>query len=107
MRRLLWYDFALHVHLQARPIKLSRNGQHLVYECACAPGDSGAALILSSGKVIGMHTEGVNHMRERKRQAQTVEERLSSVEQSLDSAVESVAQGAIALLMSALPTVFD
>ena len=46
-------------------------------------------------------------MRERKRQAQTVEERLTSVEQSLDSAVESIAQGGIALLMSALPRVID
>ena len=75
-----------------------------MYECACASGDSGAALILSDGRLIGMHTEGVNHMRERIRQAETVEDRLSSVEQSLDTAIESVAQGAIALLMSALPT---
>ena len=76
-----------------------------MYDCACAHGDNGAALILSSGRVIGMHTEGINNMRERKRQAQTVEECLTSVEQSLDSAVESVAQGAIALLMSTLPRV--
>ena len=78
-----------------------------MYECGCAPGDSGAALILSSGRVIGMHTEGVNHMRERKRQAETTEERLTSVEQSLDTAIESVAQGAIALLMTALPAVLN
>lgn len=66
---------------------------------------SGAVLILCGGNVIGMHTEGVNHMRERMRLAQTVEECLSSVEESVASAVESVSQGAIALLAPAFPQV--
>ena len=76
-----------------------------MYDCACALGDSEAALILSNGRVIGMHIEGVKHMRDRKRQAEMTEEGPSSVEQSLHIAVESVAQGGIALLTSALPTV--
>lgn len=52
-----------------------------------------------------MHTEGVNHRRDRKRQAETKEEGLSQVEESLSKAIESVDQGGIALLMSALPTI--
>ena len=91
------------VHLQGRPIRLKRNERHLIYDCACAPGDSGAAVILSGGNVIGMHIEGINHMRDTVRQAKTVEDRLSSVEASLDSAIESVPQGPIALLASAFP----
>ena len=47
-----------------------------------------------------MHTEGVNHMRERKRQAETTEKRPTSDEESLDAGIESVGQGAFALLMS-------
>ena len=73
-RRLPWRHADFAFYLQAQAVQLSKNGQHLVYVCACGPGHSGAALILSSSRAIGMHTEGVIHMRERKGQAETREE---------------------------------
>ncbi len=52
--------------------------------------------------MIGMHTEGVNHWRDRKRQAVLMGGRLSPLEHSLDTAIGSVAQGAVALLLGTL-----
>lgn len=84
---------------------MSRDHHYLVFYCACAPGNSVAALLYSNDRLIGMQTEGINHMRERVRHAETTEERGSLIEESLDSAIQSVARGAIALLASAFPRI--
>lgn len=61
--------------------------------------------MLYNGRVVGMHTESVNTMRERVERSKAVEERLSLLEDSVDSAIRSLSQGAIALAAPFFPRV--
>ena len=83
--------------------RLSANRRHILYNCDCWPGDSGAAVILYQGKVAAMHQDGINHVKEIIRQKQDTQERLDALENSLQSIVESTSQGAIALLATSFP----
>ena len=50
--------------LQANPQVLSKNGNHLVYTRPHSePGDSGG-LLIEDGGLVGMHVEGVLHLKE-------------------------------------------
>lgn len=86
--------------LQATPQILSKHGNHLVYTSSyAAPDDSGGALLMEDGHIIGIHVEGINNLKERYRQKKDVEDRLSAV----DAAIGSVSQGSVALLAKAFP----
>ncbi|CAL8472228.1 g11770 [Coccomyxa elongata] len=98
------YPLALSV-MRGTVMRISRRGHHMVYECNSWPGDSGASLALYDGEVVGMHQEGVNSIKEIVERKRTFQERISDVEESLESAARSVAQGAIALLATAFPQV--
>lgn len=75
--------------------KVSKN--HFVYQSSTFAGDSGGALTLIGGNVIGMHLEGVNQARERISHVTGVNDRLDETELSIDSLVRGTAQGALAL----------
>jgi hypothetical protein len=77
--------------------KASKGGHFFLYSSACWPGDSGPAVVLYDGSVVGMHSESINRMRERIDRDKTTGDRLTLLEESVDSAVESLSQGAIAL----------
>ena len=94
-------------------MRLGREGKHAVYNCPTWSGDSGAALVMFSGHVVGMHLDGVNALRERFEhdvddlmdaagEAAVLTRRVEALELSVKSAVESTASGAVALLCSAV-----
>jgi len=62
-------------------------------------------LALYDGEVVGMHQDGVNSIREILERKRALHERVTEVEESLESAVRSVAQGAVALLATSFPQV--
>jgi hypothetical protein len=91
--------------MQGTVICISRRGHHMVYECNSWPGDSWDSLALYDGEVVGMHQDGVNAIKEIVERKRTFQERMTEVEESLESAVRSVAQGAVALLATSFPRV--
>ncbi len=86
--------------MPANGVKLSKHGHHLVYASSTWPGDSGAALVMYDGRLVGLHVAGVNSLQEKFDRMHSMEARLTAVEDSLESAARSVATGCVALLAS-------
>lgn len=84
--------------MPATGVKLSREPHHLLYASDTWPGDSGGALVMYSGELVGLHLFGVNAWKEQPQQRHSLDERVTAVEESLESAARSVASGCIALL---------
>ena len=82
--------------MPASIVKVSRQQHHLVLQSDTWPGDSGGAVVLHDGCLVGIHLEGVNSLREKFEQ-QKVDQRLTEAEESLASAAQSVAMGCICL----------
>lgn len=86
-------------------VKVSKH--HLLLHSATFRGDSGAAVVLSDGKLVAMNIAGVNAAKERLREREDAEEdeavkaRLVAVEQSVDSLVADLAQGSVAVRAAA------
>ena len=100
-----------YLYLQGTVVRISRRGHHMVYECSLWPGDSWDSLALYDGQVVGMHqdgvnSDGVNSIKEIVERKRTLQERMTEVEESLESAARSVAQGAVALLATSFPQVW-
>ena len=70
----------------------------MVFQSTTFAGDSGAALTLMNGNVIGFHVEGINQARERIRGKKDFQERLDEVESSIDGLIAGTAHGCIGLL---------
>ena len=62
-------------HVCPTRLRYSHQNRHILYDCPTFSGDSGSALVMHDGKVIGMHVEGVNEMKERIARKQTVNDR--------------------------------
>ena len=60
---------------------------------------------MEDGKLVGIHVEGINNLKERYRRKKDVEDRLTAVEQSIDTAIKIVSQGSVALLAKSFPDV--
>ena len=93
------------LYMQGTAMRISRRGHHMVYECNSWPGDSGDSLALYDGEVVGIHLDGVNSIKEIMERKHTFQERMTEVEESLESGARSVAQGAVALLATSFPQV--
>lgn len=78
-------------------------GHHLFYICTAFAGDSGAALLLKDGELVGLHVEMANAARERLERMQTdLRGTWGEVEESLDAIVSGhFGQGAVAVLDNA------
>ena len=87
----------------ASGVTTSPHGHHLFYICTTFAGDSGAALLLKDGKLVGLHVEIANVARERLESMKTdLKGRLGQVEESLDAIVSGgFGQGAVAVLGNA------
>lgn len=81
-------------------VDVGKHGRHLVYTSTTWAGDSGSALLLHDGALVGIHLGVVNSVRESIRRKTDLEERLDDVESSVNDLTASVAQGCIALLSS-------
>ena len=85
---------------EADTITLS-NHNHISFRCSTFAGDSGSALILKDGCLVGIHQEAINALRKRLQHAKLVKTRLRESERSIDAFVNGgVAQGYYALLAS-------
>ena len=77
--------------------------RHFLFNSTAWCGDSGAALILADGMVVGMHLESVNHYREFHRQQEAdIDARLNDVEESILALTAGSANGFIGLKASVL-----
>jgi hypothetical protein len=86
--------------MSAGGVKLSTNSRHLLYSCTTWAGDSGAALLLQDGQLVGIHVEFVNALRENLQRKAAVDDRLTDVEDSLDELVAGAGQGTCVALLS-------
>ena len=84
-------------------IKISSAERHVVYACNTWGGNSGGALLMYDGQLVGIHLALVNALRETLERKLVVEERLDSVEASLNEVVRGVSSGCVALLASQFP----
>jgi S1-C subfamily serine protease len=87
--------------MRAEGVKLSKRKHHLIYTAQAWNGDSGGALVLYEGQLVGLHVEGVNALIEKYDRHQATEQRLSAIEDSLEDAARSVAHACIAILANA------
>lgn len=84
---------------KASSIAFSAHRRHLFYQCPTYAMDSGAALLLKDGRLIGIHQEAVNALRERLAREKTIKGCLTAAEESIDQIVSGgLAQGGCALL---------
>jgi len=94
--------------MRATGSKVSRKGHHLVYESNAWCGDPGGALVLYDGEVAGMHQESINGIREFARQEEVLgggsNERYQRLASSLQSVLQSISQGSLALLSHVFAT---
>lgn len=81
----------------------SPHGHHLFYICNAFAGDSGAALLLTDGKLVGLHLDIADAVRERLERIKTdLRGRPSESEHSLDAIVSGeFGQGHVAILGNA------
>ncbi|EEY68323.1 uncharacterized protein PITG_04756 [Phytophthora infestans T30-4] len=75
-------------------ISISAYRRHIMYSCPTYAGDSGAALLLKDGFLVGIHLETINALREEMDRKKTIKDRLNDVGESLDNIARSgLAQG--------------
>lgn len=85
--------------MPAQGIKLSANQDFLVYTSQTWPGDSGGALVMQGGELVGLHLDGVNHIKElAEHEDGDLENRVSALEASVKDAIASVSTGCVAVL---------
>ncbi|RLN81499.1 hypothetical protein BBJ28_00011958 [Nothophytophthora sp. Chile5] len=81
-------------------IAVSSHRRHIMYSCPTYAGDSGAALLVKDGCLVGIHQETINALREDLDRKKVIEDRLNDVEESPDNIVRSgLAQGCSGLLV--------
>ena len=56
--------------------RYSSHFKHILYDSATFDGDCGSALVLHDGKVLGLHVEGINQLKERISRNKSVRGRL-------------------------------
>ena len=83
----------------ANGIVMRRSNRHMVHSCSAFKGDSGGAIVISNGKVIGLHLASVN---EAKHLLDMNEIDFGSVAESINQLCDAQASGSIALLVSAI-----
>ena len=78
---------------------MSRNEDFLIYSCTSWAGDSGSAVLLINGEVVGVHVMGINQVKEQIDNKSTVDERLSAIEESVESITQNTSSGALAVFI--------
>lgn len=77
---------------------ISNQHHHLLYDVRSWAGDSGTAIVMLEGEVIGMHIEAANTLLEQLDRDKEADQQMVDVAESLDAAATSTAQAYIALL---------
>ena len=104
--------------MQAGVYAVGHTGRHFAYTCSTWAGDSGGALIVLDGRVVGIHLETINQAKQLRERLHAMEglqlggsqdeqsipeltERINEIEGSLSSVIECLASGGIAIACSA------
>lgn len=81
-------------------IAISLHRRHIMFSCPIYAGDSGAALIVKDGCLVGIHQKTINALREEIDRKKVIKDRLNDVQESLDIFARSgLAQGCSGLLV--------
>lgn len=96
-------DFRQNTHLEiglmpAYGCKLSDKHHHLLYDVRSWAGDSGTAVVLFEGEVVGMHIEVAKVLMEQLDTDQVTDHQMQDVAESLAAAAASTPQAGVALL---------
>ena len=86
--------------MPATAVRVSPHERHLLYACTTYAGDSGGALLMHDGQLVGIHLEFVNALRENLARKVGVTERLTDVEESLDELMTGAGQGTCVALLA-------
>ena len=86
--------------MPATAVRVSPHERHLLYACATYAGDSGGALLMHDGQLVGIHLEFVNVLRENLARKVDMTERLTDVEESLDELMTGAGQGTCVALLA-------
>ena len=86
--------------MPATAVRVSPHERHLLYACTTYAGDSGGALLMHDGQLVGIHLEFVNALRENLARKVDVTERLTDVEESLDELMTGAGQGTCVALLA-------
>ncbi len=78
--------------------KLSAKRHHLLYDVRSWAGDSGTAVVLFEGEVVGMHVGVANALMEQLDRDQVIDHEMQDVAESLAAAAASTPQAGVALL---------
>jgi hypothetical protein len=90
---------------KARVVTLSEHNRHIFYSCPTFAGDSGAALLLMEGQLVGIHQESVNPLRERLDRKRLIEGKIEAAENSVDVVIQrGISQGCVGLLAHTFTT---
>ena len=94
------HDYGMNASLGiATGAVVRRSGRHIVHSCPSFKGDSGGAIVISSGKVMALHIAAVN---EAKQLVDLAEVDFGSVAESINQLCDSQYSGSVALLLSAI-----
>ena len=97
-KRLDEYEMGVNLGITSGTI-VRRGNRHVVHSCAAFKGDSGGAIVISNGKVIGLHLAAVN---EAKDLLDVSSVDFGSVADSINQLCDAQSSGSVALLVSAI-----
>lgn len=100
--RSLDIDFGV---CEAVVLKFARH--HLLFKNQVFGGESGTALALHDGLVIGLHQAGLNEAKERQRKKTDGDDPLTEAESSVASVVKWFTQGHVGVLSSTLLSILN
>jgi hypothetical protein len=86
---------------------LSHHKHHILYGTTAFPGDSGGAIVVWDGKLVGIHLDSVNALQEKYERKGDVTKRMRVVEDSLENLACSVSEGFVGLLACVLESEFS
>ena len=93
--------FNLETGLGFSPGHIVKTGRrHFLHSCAAFGGDSGGAIVISRGQVVGIHLESVNEFQ---KTLDMTSLELESVADSVEDLIHSHHSGCVALFPSAIP----
>ena len=104
-------ELGTHFRLSAGLAKawvMKASEHHFLLQTTTFKGDSGAAVVLSDGRLVGIVAEGINEAAERVQQLEATttddatQQRLAQAEESIDYLVSACGTGSLALKVSAI-----
>lgn len=95
-------EFSLRVKaMKASVMDVSQNKHHILYGTIAFPGDSGGALVVWDGQLVGIHIDGVNALQAQYEREKSLDVMVEDMQDSLENLACSVSDGFVGLLVNA------